>query len=102
MSGHLRRRAPGNSGKGKRHWFVLKDHVLYTYKASEDTVAVETLPVLGWSLRDLSQVKDALARTSGLWLGYLRNLSDDPSRPWLVLRRPFYPILVLSPFGCLH
>jgi len=29
---------------------VLKDRVLYTYKASEDAVATEALPVLGWSL----------------------------------------------------
>jgi len=54
MSGHLRRRGRGG-GKWKRHWFVLKDRVLYTYKASEDTVAVETFPVLGWGLKEECQ-----------------------------------------------
>ena len=62
MAGHLRsRKAAGNGGrsnaKWKRSWFVLKDRVLYHYKASEDTVAVETLPVLGWNLQ-LPQPQD--------------------------------------------
>ena len=48
MSGYLRRRRRGQ--RWKRAWFVLKDRVLYTYKASEDAVATEALPVLGWSL----------------------------------------------------
>jgi len=30
--------------------FVLKDHVLYSYRAPEDAVAVDTLPVLGFDL----------------------------------------------------
>jgi len=48
VSGYLRRKQRGL--KWKRSWFVLKDRVLYTYKASEDTVAIDTLPVLGWSI----------------------------------------------------
>lgn len=56
MSGHLRRRT--KNSKWKRWWFVLKDRVLYTYKASEDTVAVETLPVLGWNLEPLTEAED--------------------------------------------
>ena len=48
VSGYLRRRRPGQ--KWKRAWFVLKERVLYTYRASEDAVATEALPVLGWSL----------------------------------------------------
>ena len=48
FSGYLRRRRRGQ--RWKRAWFVLKDRVLYTYKASEDAVATEALPVLGWSL----------------------------------------------------
>ena len=31
-------------------WYVLKDKVLYVYKASEDNVAVESFPVLGYTL----------------------------------------------------
>ncbi|XP_050425561.1 FYVE, RhoGEF and PH domain-containing protein 6-like [Adelges cooleyi] len=35
----------------KRYWFVLKEQVLYTYKASEDVVALNTVPVLGYSVQ---------------------------------------------------
>ncbi len=68
MCGYLRRRLkPGGSGVGnggvgggknkwKRMWFVLKDRVLYAYKASEDTVACETFPILGYQLDTLSEV----------------------------------------------
>ena len=56
MAGHLRSRKTSTGGrstggKWKRSWFVLKDRVLYHYRASEDTVAIETLPVLGWNLQ---------------------------------------------------
>jgi hypothetical protein len=37
-------------------FFDPQDKVLYTYGASEDTVALETLPVLGWTLDALSDV----------------------------------------------
>ncbi|XP_023327012.1 FYVE, RhoGEF and PH domain-containing protein 6 [Eurytemora carolleeae] len=53
MSGHLRRRLKNN--KWKRSWFVLKERVLYIYRASEDTIAAETLPVLGWTLQPLAE-----------------------------------------------
>ena len=55
MSGHLRRRQP--TTKWKRCWFVLKERVLYVYRASEDTVAIDTLPVLGWQLNTLDEVQ---------------------------------------------
>ena len=55
MSGYLRKKQRGL--KWKRSWFVLKDRVLYTYKASEDTVATDTLPVLGWSISLLDKVR---------------------------------------------
>ena len=42
--------------KFKRMWFVLKDRVLYSYRAPEDTVAVDTCPVLGFDLEVESQV----------------------------------------------
>jgi len=51
MSGYLKQK---KGSRWKSNWFVLKDRVLYTYKASEDTVAVETMPVLGWQLEPLS------------------------------------------------
>ena len=34
----------------KRNWYVLKDHVLFTFKATNDKMAIETMPVLGWTL----------------------------------------------------
>ena len=55
VSGYLRKKQRGL--KWKRSWFVLKDRVLYTYKASEDTVATDTLPVLGWSISLLDKVR---------------------------------------------
>ena len=40
--------------KGKRHWkklwFVIKGKVLYTYAAREDTVALESMPLLGFTI----------------------------------------------------
>lgn len=48
MSGYLHFRATAN--KWKKLWFVLKDQVLYSYKAPEDTVASETTPILGYDL----------------------------------------------------
>jgi len=52
MSGHLSRRM--RNGKWEKYWFVLKEWVLYTYRASEDTAAVESMPVVGWKLEPLS------------------------------------------------
>ena len=34
----------------KRSWFVLKEHVLYLYKAASDPAAHTTIPVLGYKL----------------------------------------------------
>ncbi|XP_043835654.1 FYVE, RhoGEF and PH domain-containing protein 5 isoform X3 [Dromiciops gliroides] len=49
ISGYLSRRK-----KGKRHWktlwFVVKGKVLYTYMASEDKVATESIPLLGFTI----------------------------------------------------
>jgi len=65
MAGYLRcRRLEGgwiaggglSSGRWKRCWFVLRDRVLYTYRGAEDTVAIDTLPVLGWDI--VTDVKD--------------------------------------------
>uniref|UniRef100_A0A8C6MND4 FYVE, RhoGEF and PH domain containing 5 n=1 Tax=Moschus moschiferus TaxID=68415 RepID=A0A8C6MND4_MOSMO len=49
ISGYLSR-----CKKGKRHWkklwFVVKGKVLYTYAAREDTVALESMPLLGFTV----------------------------------------------------
>ncbi|EDO48232.1 predicted protein, partial [Nematostella vectensis] len=55
VSGYLRCKRPGKHG-WKRLWFVLKDNVLYTYKASEDVVAQETIPVLGYEVEEMRKV----------------------------------------------
>ncbi|KAH6922769.1 hypothetical protein HPB50_018982 [Hyalomma asiaticum] len=34
----------------KRQWFVIKEHVLYVYKASEDVAALRTVPLLGYQV----------------------------------------------------
>ena len=61
MCGYLKRRHKPSSavvggGKWKRMWFVLKDRVLYAYRASEDAVACETFPILGYLIDILSEV----------------------------------------------
>ncbi|XP_046357623.2 FYVE, RhoGEF and PH domain-containing protein 6-like isoform X4 [Haliotis rufescens] len=48
MSGYLR--VLKNTKKWKKLWFVVKDKVLYTYKASEDMAAIESLPLLGFEV----------------------------------------------------
>lgn len=34
----------------KRQWFVIKEHVLYVYRASEDVAALRTVPLLGFEV----------------------------------------------------
>jgi hypothetical protein len=55
MSGYLRKKQKNNA-KWKRMWFVLKDRVLYAYKAPDDSVASDTFPILGFVLETLSEV----------------------------------------------
>lgn len=43
-------------------WFVLRENVIYAFKASEDLVAVETFPILGYDLVTLSEVRIQLGR----------------------------------------
>merc|ERR1711860_135788 len=40
---------------GKRFHFVLKDRVLYAYKAAEDAMPFDTFPILGFTLETLSE-----------------------------------------------
>ncbi|KAM6216441.1 FYVE, RhoGEF and PH domain-containing protein 6 [Rhynchocyon petersi] len=54
MSGYLYR-SKGNKKPWKHLWFVIKNKVLYTYAASEDVAALESQPLLGFTV---SQVKD--------------------------------------------
>lgn len=54
MSGWLHRREKRKSWK--RFWFVLKKQILYAYKASEDVVALNTVPVLGYRVETFPEV----------------------------------------------
>ncbi|XP_076967745.1 FYVE, RhoGEF and PH domain-containing protein 6 [Tamandua tetradactyla] len=54
MSGYLYR-SKGNKKPWKHLWFVIKNKVLYTYAASEDVAALESQPLLGFTV---TQVKD--------------------------------------------
>ncbi|CAL8093031.1 unnamed protein product [Orchesella dallaii] len=47
ISGYLQWRAREKKS-WKRRWFVLIDRVLYIYAASEDIVAIKSIPILGW------------------------------------------------------
>ncbi|XP_072520128.1 uncharacterized protein [Salminus brasiliensis] len=51
MSGYLERMKP-NKKQWKKLWFVIKNKVLYTYAASEDVAALQSLPLLGFSLKE--------------------------------------------------
>ncbi|RMX53301.1 hypothetical protein pdam_00015255, partial [Pocillopora damicornis] len=53
MSGYLKYKK-GKFG-WKKSWFVLKDNVLYSYKASSDVVALESQPVLSYEIEDLGK-----------------------------------------------
>lgn len=54
MSGYLYR-SKGSKKPWKHLWFVIKNKVLYTYAASEDVAALESQPLLGFTV---AQVKD--------------------------------------------
>lgn len=44
--------------KWKKRWFVLKDKVLYTFKASEDMVAKDSKVILGYEIKTFSKLSD--------------------------------------------
>ncbi|XP_078139576.1 FYVE, RhoGEF and PH domain-containing protein 5b [Centroberyx gerrardi] len=50
ISGSLQR-SKRSKRNWKRLWFLLKDKVLYTYRAQEEKVASETLPLLGFTVK---------------------------------------------------
>ncbi|XP_070266940.1 FYVE, RhoGEF and PH domain-containing protein 6 isoform X2 [Myotis yumanensis] len=54
MSGYLYR-SKGHKKPWKHFWFVIKNKVLYTYAASEDVAAMESQPLLGFTV---TEVKD--------------------------------------------
>ncbi|KAM7402031.1 hypothetical protein PAMP_017305 [Pampus punctatissimus] len=50
ISGNLHR-SKKSKRNWKRLWFLLKDKVLYTYRAQEEKVASESLPLLGFTVK---------------------------------------------------
>lgn len=54
MSGWLTKRCHKS---WKKRWFVLKDQVLYEYKASEDIIAHFDFPVLGYQVETMKEVR---------------------------------------------
>ena len=55
MCGYLKKKQKNNV-KWKKMWFLLKENVLYMYKASEDSVATDTIPILGYILETHQKV----------------------------------------------
>ncbi|KAK3770959.1 hypothetical protein RRG08_029050 [Elysia crispata] len=53
MSGYL---YTFKSRKWKKMWFVVKGQVLYTYRASADMAAVESMPLLGYEVSEFETV----------------------------------------------
>ncbi|XP_072511703.1 FYVE, RhoGEF and PH domain-containing protein 6 [Notamacropus eugenii] len=52
MSGYLYR-SKGSKKPWKHFWFVIKNKVLYTYAASEDVAALESQPLLGFTVAEV-------------------------------------------------
>lgn len=44
----------------KRMWFVLKGKVLYTYRASEDVAALESMPLLGYEIKVVTEYYEGI------------------------------------------
>ncbi|XP_042237454.1 FYVE, RhoGEF and PH domain-containing protein 6-like [Homarus americanus] len=42
----------------RRGWFVLKDRVLYEYRAPQDVCALQSIPVLGYKVEAMERVKE--------------------------------------------
>ena len=54
MSGYLRKKQK-NGAKWKRLWFVLRDGILYAFKAPEDLLPADTISIMGYKLEILSE-----------------------------------------------
>lgn len=57
ISGYLHKK----TGKSwKRDWFVVKDKVLYEYKASEDVAALRSVPLLGYQIESFDEAYEGV------------------------------------------
>ncbi|KAE8615393.1 hypothetical protein XENTR_v10008504 [Xenopus tropicalis] len=64
MSGYLQR-SKASKKQWKQLWFVIKNKVLYTYAASEDIAALESQPLLGFTVKE---VKDDISESTVIHL----------------------------------
>ncbi|KAH0616756.1 hypothetical protein JD844_028127 [Phrynosoma platyrhinos] len=86
MSGYLYR-SKGSKKPWKHLWFVIKNKVLYTYAASEDVAALESQPLLGFTV---AEVKDEHLDSKVFHLMHKNTLfyifrADDPqsTQKWI-------------------
>ncbi|XP_038612207.1 FYVE, RhoGEF and PH domain-containing protein 6 [Tachyglossus aculeatus] len=86
MSGYLYR-SKGSKKPWKHLWFVIKNKVLYTYAASEDVAALESQPLLGFTV---TEVKDENSESKVFHLLHKNILfyvfkADDPhsAQKWI-------------------
>ncbi|XP_019400605.1 PREDICTED: FYVE, RhoGEF and PH domain-containing protein 6 [Crocodylus porosus] len=86
MSGYLYR-SKGSKKPWKHLWFVIKNKVLYTYAASEDVAALESQPLLGFTV---TEVKDENSDSKVFHLLHKNTLfyifkADDPhsAQKWI-------------------
>uniref|UniRef100_A0A8D0C1S5 FYVE, RhoGEF and PH domain containing 6 n=1 Tax=Salvator merianae TaxID=96440 RepID=A0A8D0C1S5_SALMN len=86
MSGYLYR-SKGSKKPWKHLWFVIKNKVLYTYAASEDVAALESQPLLGFTV---TEVKDDHLESKVFHLLHKNTLfyifkADDPhtTQKWI-------------------
>ncbi|KAH9363544.1 hypothetical protein HPB48_005923 [Haemaphysalis longicornis] len=59
----------------KRQWFVIKEHVLYVYRASEDVAALRTVPLLGFQVGTVQEGFEEVPRDR---LFLLEHMGLDP------------------------
>lgn len=65
MSGYLKMY---KRGSWKRYWYVLKERVLYVYKASKDVAPVDQMVVLGFEvIDDIDDTKKVSLIHSSWW-----------------------------------
>ncbi|RZF42354.1 hypothetical protein LSTR_LSTR004162 [Laodelphax striatellus] len=55
MSGSMYMQGLDRGRSWKRRWFVLKQQVLYIYKAQEDVAALKSVPVLGYKVETVKE-----------------------------------------------
>lgn len=73
MAGYMLKRK--SKKNWKKFWFVLKQHVLYSFKQAEDVIAMQGLPVLGYTVQISEKALDGQPANLILLLTH-QNLPD--------------------------